>query len=132
MCADIEILSGKIEDCSGQCTNGATCMNGECQCRKGFSGTFCEIVEYTPQSTNYTLYLKYFLFFIVMVLIIIGLLFGAYLMFKNADKIRERAAAMMPKREARPVVVQDEDALGGAAVGQGQSHFGNNMDLINN
>jgi hypothetical protein len=65
------------------------------------------------------LYLKYFLFFIVMVLIIIGLLFGAYLMFKNADKIRERAAAMMPKREARPVVVQDEDALGGAAVGQG-------------
>jgi len=54
-----------------------------------------------------------------MVLIIIGLLFGAYLMFKNADKIRERAAAMMPKREARPVVVQDEDALGGAAVGQG-------------
>jgi hypothetical protein len=33
-----------------------------------------------------------------MVLVIIVLLFGGYLLFKNADKIRERLADMMPKR----------------------------------
>jgi hypothetical protein len=50
-----------------------------------------------PDKTNYTKYLKYFLFFIIMVLIIIGLLFGGYLLFKNADKIRERLSMLIPK-----------------------------------
>lgn len=88
MCSDIELLNGVIEDCSGQCMNGGMCLNGACNCRKGFTGTFCENVEYVPDKTNYTQYLKYFLFFIIMVLIIIALLFGGYLLFKNADKIR--------------------------------------------
>ena len=65
-------------------------MNGECNCRKSFSGKFCEIVEYIPDKTNYTMYLKYFLFFIIMALIISALLFGATILFKkskeNADK----------------------------------------------
>lgn len=30
MCSDIMIMGGKIEDCAGQCTNGAACMNGKC------------------------------------------------------------------------------------------------------
>jgi len=100
MCSDIQILGGSVEDCAGQCTNGAVCMSGECQCRKGYSGKFCEIVEYAPATTNYTMYLKYFLFFIIMVLIIIGLLFAGYLLFKNADKVRSRMAELFPKREA--------------------------------
>jgi hypothetical protein len=66
-------------------------------CRKGFEGNFCQVVTYVPDKTNYTKYLKYFLFFIIMVLIIIGFLFGGYLLFKNADKIRERLALLIPK-----------------------------------
>jgi hypothetical protein len=30
MCADIQLLNGKIEDCSGQCMNGGVCINGVC------------------------------------------------------------------------------------------------------
>ena len=30
MCADFSIWAGAIEDCSGQCVNGAICMNGHC------------------------------------------------------------------------------------------------------
>lgn len=67
--------------------NGGICMMGGCQCRKGFKGSFCEIREYIPDNANYAKYLKFFLFFIVMVFIIIALLVGAWLLFKNAGKL---------------------------------------------
>lgn len=44
MCADIEITNGLKEDCAGQCMNGGQCINGACVCRKGFEGTFCNVV----------------------------------------------------------------------------------------
>ena len=101
MCSDLEILGGKVLDCSGQCMNGGVCMSiegeSQCVCRKGFEGNFCQVVQYVPDKTNYTKYLKYFLFFIIMILIIIGLLLGGYLLFKNADAIKERLSEMMPK-----------------------------------
>jgi len=90
-------------DCGGQCSNGGTCLNGECNCRKSFSGKFCEIVEYIPDKTNYTMYLKYFLFFIIMILIIIALFFGAYILHKNADKLKEKYKEKFPEREPEPV-----------------------------
>ena len=93
MCADIELLNGQVLDCGGQCSNGGTCLNGECNCRKSFSGKFCEIVEYIPDKTNYTMYLKYFLFFIIMILIIIALFFGAWILHKNADEIAKKFKA---------------------------------------
>jgi hypothetical protein len=103
-CADIEILGGDIEDCSGQCMNGGMCVNGGCQCRKGYTGNFCQIKEFVPDNTNYAKYLKYFLFFIVMVLIIIALLFGAWLLFKNAGKIMGSTKELAPPREEEGVV----------------------------
>lgn len=127
-CSDIEILSGKIEDCSGQCVNGGMCMNGNCQCRKGYQGKFCEIVEYVPVQTNYTLYLKYFLFFIVMLLAIVALLAGAYLLFQNASKIRDMMSNLVPQRRVEEE--QDEDALIGTGLPGGESAFGQNRDII--
>ena len=35
--------------------NGGICLNGGCQCRKGFQGNFCQVHEYVPDSTNYTI-----------------------------------------------------------------------------
>ena len=99
MCADIEITNGvnSKEDCSGQCMNGGQCLNGKCVCRKGFEGTFCNVVQYVPDKTNYTKMLKYLLLFIIMVLIIIGLIFVAHLLFKNAERIRERLELLWPR-----------------------------------
>lgn len=94
MCSDIEITNGKLDDCSGQCMNGGQCLNGECLCRKGFEGNFCQVVQYVPDHTNYTKMLKYLLAFIILVLIIIALIFSAYLLYKNADSIREKIALM--------------------------------------
>jgi len=93
-------------DCGGQCSNGGTCLNGECNCRKSFSGKFCEIVEYIPDKTNYTMYLKYFLFFIIMILIIIALFFGAYILHKNADKIKAKLAERAPQPVEEPPAAQ--------------------------
>ena len=47
--------------------------------------------------------LKYLLVFIIMVLIIIGLIFVAHLLFKNAASIRERLEAMWPRPRPAPV-----------------------------
>ena len=41
MCSDVELLSGELSDCSGQCMNGGVCLNGACVCRHGFEGKFC-------------------------------------------------------------------------------------------
>ena len=108
MCADIEILFGKIADCSGQCMNGGVCLNGKCKCRAGFEGDFCQIVEYVPAKTNYTKYLKIFLFYMIMILVSIGLLFAGYLLSKaGIEKIREYYANRPPPA----VVIDDPDNI---------------------
>jgi len=59
------------------------------------------------------------------------MLFGGYLLFKNAAAIREKMQAMMPQKEQpRPVIV-DEDAVGGMGLGGGSSQFVGNRDLFN-
>ena len=32
-------------DCGGICEHGGQCQNGECVCREGFAGTFCDEEE---------------------------------------------------------------------------------------
>lgn len=57
-----------------------------------------------------------------MILIIVGLLFGGYLLLKNADKIKERLSEMMPKR--RVSTVRDIDDLSGRGLSGGPSVYG--------
>lgn len=71
-------------------------MNGQCQCRKGYSGLFCEVIETVPSKTNYAQYLKFFLFFIIVTIVILGLLVGAYCLFKQAKKIAEQRRQNQP------------------------------------
>ena len=124
MCADVEITNGKIDDCSGQCMNGGQCHNGGCICRKGFEGNFCQIIQYVPDKTNYTKMLKYLLLFIIMVLLIIGLIITAHFLFKNADKIREKMALMMPRprplepEEQQLAMEPDVDDISGRGFGK--------------
>ena len=72
--------------------------------------------------------MKYFLFFIIMILIIIGLLMGGYLLFQNADNIKAKLGDMMPKKEVEEV---DPDALSGRNFIDGQSVYGQNAHLAN-
>lgn len=72
-------------------------MNGHCICRNGFEGEFCNVVSYVPDKTNYTKMLKYLLIFIIMVILIVGLIFGAKLLFDNAGSIREKLEAAWPR-----------------------------------
>jgi len=113
--------------------NGGVCINGVCQCRKGFMGNFCQTVEYVPDKTNYSEYLRIFLFYIILVLIIIGLLAGGYLLFKHAEDIKNKLESIIPKRAEPvpvPVVEEDPDDLGGAGIVSGTSRYGNNA-MIN-
>ena len=111
--------------------NGGVCINGACKCRKGFMGNYCQMVEYVPDKTNYTEYLRIFLFYIIMVLIIIGLLAGGYLLFKHAEDIKNRLENMLPKRaDPIPVVDEDPDDLAGGGIRSGTSRYGNNA-MIN-
>lgn len=117
MCADMEIIGGQIEDCAGQCVHGAVCMNGGCECRKGYSGRFCEIVESVPSNTNYTLYLKYFLFLIVMVLAIVLLLAAAYFLFKKSGVLKTKMQELIARnREQVSAEEEDPDNIGGAGI----------------
>lgn len=78
--------------------NGGICLNGACQCRKGFQGNFCQVHEYVPDSTNYTKYLKYFLFFVIMILAIVVLLAGAWFLFRHAESIMSGIRRLAPQR----------------------------------
>ena len=96
-------------------------------------GNYCQTMEYVPDKTNYTEYLRIFLFYIILVLIIIGLLAGGYLLFKHAEDIKNKLESMIPKRAEPmpvPVVEEDPDDLGGAGIVSGTSRYGNNA-MIN-
>ena len=81
--------------------------------------------------------LKYLLLFIIMVLIIIGLIFVAHLLFKNAEKIRERIELLWPKPRPAPPeeppiqIEQDLDDISGRGFGKVDSAYGGNMDINN-
>lgn len=38
-------LKAQRSGCGGVCENGGVCQNGECVCRDGFAGTFCDEEE---------------------------------------------------------------------------------------
>ena len=116
MCSDIQILNGKIEDCSGQCMHGGVCMNGQCDCRQGFSGKFCEVVDVVPDKTNYVLLLKYFLLFIVMILMIVIFIVLSMFIFKKLKEWKERQPDPEP---IRPEPVIDEDDIMGSDIRRG-------------
>lgn len=58
-------------------------------------------------------------------------------MFKNADKIREKMALMMPRprpiepEEQKMVVEPDVDDISGRGFGKIESNYGQNMDINN-
>lgn len=84
LCSDILIIDKEIEECAGKCQNGGICANGECRCRKGYSGYYC---QYRDVDGSPILY--YFMVFIVLLVIIGGLFFGAFVIIKNVVSFKQ-------------------------------------------
>ena len=62
-----------------------------------------------------------------MILIIIALLFIANLLYKNADKIREKLKAMVPEGQPEQPAVVDEDDMGGHGLISNDSRYNDNQ-----
>ena len=81
MCADVQIIDQEVEECAGLCQNGGVCMNGDCRCRKGYSGSYC---GYKDSESGSILTLLYYLaVFLVISVAILGLFYGAFMLIKN-------------------------------------------------
>lgn len=89
-CADVQIIDKEIEECAGKCQNGGICQNGECKCRKNYSGLYCQFKE-----TDSSPILYYIMVFLVIIVITFGLFYGAYRFFlaTEANKKRFKQAA---------------------------------------
>lgn len=87
-CADITILENLSSSqslaaikearasCGGICENGGSCQNGECVCRDGFAGTFCDEEEESVAGE------------LIWFIIIGAILVLAALLFYNAPKLK--------------------------------------------
>jgi len=73
-CSDLMIIGNKIENCLSKCLNGGACVNGECKCKKGFKGSFCEIDLMKGSNLGWIL-------LIILILLSIGV--GAYMLFRK-------------------------------------------------
>lgn len=80
-CADVQVIDKEAEECSGKCENGGICMNGECRCRKGTSGNYCQYKE--TDGPTFGLVFFYFIMFLVSVVLILGLFYGAFYLIKK-------------------------------------------------
>lgn len=72
-CSDLQIIDKEIEECAGKCQNGGVCQNGDCKCRKGYSGSYC---QYKDVDSSPILY--YMMVFLVIIVAIAGLFYGAF------------------------------------------------------
>ena len=72
----MEVIDKEVEECARKCQGGGICMNGECRCRKGSSGAYCQYKD-TDGPGIFTMFL-YFAVFSIILAIIIALFWGAY------------------------------------------------------
>jgi hypothetical protein len=85
MCADIQIQGAQMEECSGKCLNGGVCQNGECKCRKGYSGKYC---GYKDVDSSGVLY--YFIVFLALIAVIAALFYASIRIIKNVVRIIDK------------------------------------------
>ncbi len=87
-CADVQVIDKEVEECSGKCQNGGICMNGECKCRRGNSGAYCQYKE--TDGSSFLSFIFYCLAFMVIAVLILALFYGAYIYLRRIVRIAYR------------------------------------------
>ena len=90
MCADVQVIEREVEECVGKCQGGGVCMNGECRCRKGYSGAFCQYKD--NEGTSLGTVFFYFAVFLFVIVLIAALFYGAVRIIRYIDEQRLRIA----------------------------------------
>ena len=81
ICADVTIIDKEVEECAGKCQNGGICLNGECKCRKGYTGPYC---QYKDVDSSNLLY--YLMIFLVLMAVIGGLFYASFRIIKQVGE----------------------------------------------
>ena len=93
-CADFESIGTEVPECFGQCLNSGICKNGKCACPDGFSGLNCQFEDVPEEGPS--VYQAIFdegvimLVYLLILLLIGALFYGAYYFFKKAIDERNR------------------------------------------
>lgn len=84
-CADIGLIDEKTLNCAGKCEHEGVCKNGECVCRQGFKGDYCQ----TPsKEVKSTFPFWTFLFLMLLFILLVGacIVFAYLINLKREDK----------------------------------------------
>ncbi len=74
------MLKEQREGCGGVCSNGGQCRNGECVCRSGWEGQFCDEEEEGVAA-------ELIWFFIITVILVI-----AFVIWKQGEWLKKKLA----------------------------------------
>lgn len=94
----MQVIGTEVEECAGLCQNGGVCMNGECRCRKGSYGAYCQYKESDGSSVLVTLFQG--AAFLLLGAIILALFYGAYMYLKRIVRLNWITLCRRPRRSA--------------------------------
>ena len=81
-------MKAQREGCGGICQNGGQCQNGECNCRSGFEGQFCDEEEESVAA-------ELVWFFIISVILVL-----AVFIYFRANEINKSITERLGRRQA--------------------------------
>lgn len=96
-CAEVQVIEKEVEECVGKCKNGGVCMNGECKCRKGYSGSYCQTLDSDSSALGTVLF--YFALFLVIIALIVALFYGSFRIIKYI--VRQHLLSRLLNRKSK-------------------------------
>ncbi len=75
--------------CQGRCQHEGVCKNGQCICRTGFKGEFCELPS---KQVNSRFPIWTFLFIVILLALVVGAVIVGYFYIQEKNKDKEGKA----------------------------------------
>lgn len=90
-CTDFESVASEVPECFGKCLNGGICRNGKCACPEFYSGSNCQFSEIEEDGASSFWSEDIWLLYLIMIILIVLLLFGAYRLFNKEKPVDGRS-----------------------------------------